>query len=77
MEKIIVVEVFKAFFVMLIIYIEQSRYESKANQFLLSDSSLIPDKNNYNPKLSENTEKCSLYPKNLGKFNIEEKFSQS
>ena len=70
MEKFLIVEIFKGIIVFSIIYIEQSRYESKANQLLISDIDLISDKNNYNSKTKKNIENCALYPKNLGSINF-------
>ena len=74
MEKFMIVEIFKGIIVFSIIYIEQSRYESKANQILISDSDLISDTNNYNSQTKKNIRNCALYPKNLGSINF---FSKS
>ncbi len=67
-------EIFKGiltiFSILLIIYLEQTRYEINANQFLLSDSNLIHEKINSNKRFS-NINACELYPKTLGEFRYE------
>jgi hypothetical protein len=64
-------EIFKGiltiFSILLFIYLEQTRYEINANQFLLSDSNLINEKKILNSRFS-NQDACELYPKTLGEL---------
>ena len=53
--------------ILLIVYMEHSRYELKANQFDLDESAVIHHKKNYLKSYPNVNEVCSLYSDKLGK----------